>query len=212
MKTASEIISWLFLPLLMPVYALLIVMYFPSTSSSSIDIDNLYNVLPQFKKGLLGMFTILTVFAPAVSFVLLKRAGYISSIEMEEKDERQAPIVIMMIYCALLYMTLRYITFPENTPKFVYSLPISGIGVTLVFLFWNKISKISIHAAGTGILTGFILAYNANQVLFNPLTLVIAFLVSGIVLSARMYLGKHTLSQSVIGWSIGFVITVFTNI
>ena len=41
----------------------------------------------------------------------------------------------------------------------MFSLPLSGVFVTAVFYIANYWKKISIHAAGGGILVGFILAY-----------------------------------------------------
>lgn len=211
MRIIAQLVSWLFMPLLMPIYGLLIVMYSPSYGEYSGDIENLYGINSEMKMAILRIFGVLTVLAPAVSFYLLKRAGYIETIEMESKDERQAPIVVMMLYCLLLYFTLMYVAPKDQVSHFIFSLPLSGALVTLAFLFWNKRSKISIHGAGAGILVGFVLAYNLSQTEFNPFWLNISVILSGIVMSMRLYLGKHTLEQVVIGWVLGFVITLATN-
>ena len=67
--------------------------------------------------------------------------------------------------------------------------------------------KISLHAVGVGIFSGFILAFAHNQIEFHYGLIVISILCSGCVLSARLYLNKHTPYQVYSGWILAFLTT-----
>ncbi|MEJ6776952.1 MAG: hypothetical protein QNK85_06475 [Crocinitomicaceae bacterium] len=214
MKLFAEIISWVFMPLLTPVYALLIVMYVPAVEQQFYGLecqDCIYLLQVEVKKALLYMFVIFCVVAPGFSFVLLKRNGVIISLEMETRQERNVPIIIMFIYCIGLYFMLIYTASAASLPKFIYALPLSGAAVTGFFVLLNQWKKVSIHAAGVGILAGFILAYTSVNMKFGVGMLIAAILLSGVVMAARSYLQKHTMQELLVGWLTGFIITFSVN-
>jgi len=211
MEKVAKAISWIFLPLFMPVFALLLVMYVPSAQDYKYVDANLYSIPFEFKKALLYIFTSLTIIFPGLSFIILSRSNLISSVEMENRTERPIPILLMLGYCLILYVFLVLKAENSGVPKFVFSLPLSGVFVTLAFYFLNKWKKISIHSAGTGILTGFILAYILFQIEYEMWMLIISILISGLVMSARLYLIKHTLFEVVFGWILAAVITFGVN-
>ena len=211
MEKVAQVISWIFLPLLMPVYTLLFVMFIPSVLDYKYVDANLYSIPFEFKKALLYIFTSLTIVFPGLSFIILSRSKLISSVEMDNKSERPIPILLMLAYCLILYIFLVLKAGNSGVPRFIFSLPLSGVFVTLVFYFLNKWKKVSIHAAGAGILTGFILAYILYQVEYELWVLIFSILISGLVMSARLYLKKHTLFEVVFGWIIATVITFGVN-
>lgn len=213
MKLTSQIISWVFMPLLMPIYALLLVMFIPSNIDFIQNDQCMYAMDLQFKKAFLYMFLIFIVLAPGVSFLLLKRSGFVGSIEMEERKERFIPIIVMFIYCLVLFFYILYLIDANRliVPKFLSNLPLSGAIVTAVFLIVNRWKKISIHAAAAGILVGFILAYILQQIEYELWIFIISILIAGVVMSARLYLQKHTLSEVIIGLIIGSFITFSIN-
>jgi membrane-associated phospholipid phosphatase len=96
-------------------------------------------------------------------------------------------------------------------PKYVYALPLSGVFVTVTYTFINRWIKISLHAGGAGILTGFLLAYASAQVEFETWILVAAILASGLTLTARLYLKKHTQLEVYTGWSLAVLLTFLVN-
>lgn len=213
MKLFSQIISWIFMPLLMPIYALLLVMFIPSNIDFIQNSQCMYAMDFQFKKAFLYMFLIFCVLAPGVSILILKRRGIIASIDMDTQKERYIPILVMFIYCLVLFFYINYLINVNRliVPKFLTMLPLSGVVVTAVFIIVNRWRKISIHAAAAGILVGFILAYILQQVEYELWIFTLSLLVTGIVMSARLYLQKHTLSEVIIGWLIGSFITFGIN-
>lgn len=210
MKITAQIISWVFVPLLMPIYGLVLAMFIPSNQDYFFNVDCLYTLPLSAKWALLYMFTIFGFIAPGVSLLILRRRKIISTIEIDDRRERGIPIIIMLVYCLILYFLFRIKT-EAQLPKFVYALPLSGAFVTSVFFFMNRWRKVSIHAGGAGILVGFILAYFLQHIEYQFWILPAAIIASGLVISARLYLQKHTLVEVLVGWFTAAIITFVVN-
>lgn len=211
MRIFSQIISWVFLPLFMPMYALLLVMFVPSNQDFFFNEDCMYTITLSAKKALLYMFGVFCVLAPGFSFILLQRRKIIDTIEMESSKERNIPIVIMLIYCLVLYFLFVAKAGDAVIPKFVFSLPLSGVFVTASFFFLNRWRKVSIHAAGGGILTGFILAYILQHTEYELWIFTASILISGAIMTARLYLEKHTVGELLVGWVTATFLTFMIN-
>lgn len=211
MKTASHILSWVFLPLFMPVYGLLIAMYVPSNQDYLFNDDSLYFLTDPAKTAILYMFIIFSVIAPGLSFVILHKRNIISTIDMENQRERNIPMFLMLAYCLVLYFLFILKAQDNILPKYIYALPLSGVFVTVVFTFINKWIKISLHAGGAGILTGFIFCYSFEQIEFRFWTLLFVILASGLTISARLFLNKHTQTEVYTGWGLAVLMTFLVN-
>ncbi|MFN5910087.1 MAG: phosphatase PAP2 family protein [Bacteroidota bacterium] len=212
MKVFSEIASWVFLPLLMPVYGLLIALYVPSDQDYLLNEDCLYLINDSIKLAVLIMFVIFSAVAPGLSFLILKKRNIISTIDMEDKRERSIPMLIMLVYCLMLYFLFLQKAPGGVLPKYVYALPLSGVFVTVSYALINRWIKISLHAGGAGILAGFLFAYSWGHMEYEFWTLVFPILASGITLTARLYLKKHTPFEVYTGWSLAFTGTFFVNL
>ena len=207
MKAGANLISWVFMPLLMPIYALLLAFFVPSNQDYVINEDCLYVLPLKIKIFILLTFIIFCVIAPGFSFLLLRGRNLISSIEMEDRKERTVPIIIMFTYCFMLYLMLYWKTGNGIVSSFVYGLPLSGAIVTATYLALNRWSKVSIHAGAAGIMSGFTLAYILHHAEYQPWVFGLTILLSGLIMSARLYLKKHTLLETIIGWFTGSLIT-----
>lgn len=205
MKVLAQLISWIFIPLLMPIYALLIAMYIPSFESNYFQGNTLYWMPPSYKLLVLSMFFIFSFLAPGISLLMLKKSKAISSIEVDEQDERGVPIIISALYCLLLAILIWVKTPERMVPISIYALPWGGfIGISIAGLI-NRYDKISLHGLGAGMFLGFFIAYYQEQFAFFFEIIVIATVICGLILSARVYLEKHTLKQVFLGFSLGFV-------
>jgi membrane-associated phospholipid phosphatase len=211
MKTLSHIISWVFLPLFMPMYGLLIAMYVPSNQDYLFNEDSMFFLTDPAKTAILYMFLIFSVLAPALSFIILRKRNIISTIDMESQAERNIPMFITLTYCLVLYFLFILKAQDNILPKYVYALPLSGVFVTASFTYINRWIKISLHAGGAGILTGFIFAYVAAQIEYQFWILIFVILASGITISARLYLKKHTQTEVYTGWLLAVLITFLIN-
>ena len=211
MKFTAEFLSWLFLPLLMPIYGLIITMYVPSNQNYLFNEDSLFFLTSQAKTFILYMFFVFSVAAPGISFLVLRKRNIITTIDMENQGERSIPMIISLIYCLLLYFLFIY-QFPSGVlPKYIYALPLSGVFVTTIFAFINRWIKISLHAGGAGILSGFMFAYAAEQAEFQFWILIFAILASGLTIAARLFLKKHTQLEVYAGWTLATLLTFCVN-
>lgn len=217
MRTASQIISWLFLPLFMPVYGLLIGMYIPSEGESAMQV-NLFHLndlsagasaqLFDVKMYILLVYIIFTVLAPGFSLVMFKRQKRIASVELDTREERGFPISVTVVYCVMLGLFIWFQVPRGVVPDVIFSLPWAGVLASSIAGLINRREKISLHAMGAGMLFGFLVAYFNTQQSFNFEVLILSVLVGGMIMSVRMYLEKHNLRECVSGYLLGFL-TVF---
>ena len=211
MKNFANIISWVFVPLFMPIYALLILMFIPSQEGNLINDDSLFHLVARTKFSLLFIFFVFSIAAPGMTLVILMKKKIISNIEIDDKRERLIPLLITAGYCLVLY--LFFLIYGDNTylPRYIYGLPLAGFITIALFAWINFYTKISLHACGAGILTGIIFAYCAHSIYFQFKLLLIAVFISGFVLSSRVYLNKHTLPQVIYGFCGSSVIVFLIN-
>ena len=202
----AHIFSWLFLPLLMPFYGLYLSLYIPSKAVSLSSL-NMYQLPEELKGQLLTIFFLFSALAPGISFYLLHKRKIISTIDIEDSKERNFPLLIMFAYCMVLF-TLFIFKAPNNIlPKYFYSLPLSGAIVTAVFMLINRWIKISLHAGGAGILVGYLSIFMIETIGFPIFFFIIAIIASGLTLSARLFLQRHTPLEVYSGWSLALIIT-----
>lgn len=209
MTNLSKIISWVFMPLFLPMLALITVLFIPSNNPFCFNQECLYMLPEPAKWALIYMFSIFLVLAPGLSFIIMYRWNMIDTIEMDNREERNLPIIVMFLYSLVLYLAIVWMS-PEGMPRFIISFPLSGVLVTASFYAMNKWKKVSIHAAAAGIATGLVLAYTLSHTYYPIYPLIIFIMISGIVMSARLYLDKHTIDEVGIGWLTGLFITFIT--
>jgi hypothetical protein len=213
MKLFARIISWVFLPLFAPIYALAIALYIPSLDSDFLQRNSLYALPSEVKLAILLMFTLFCVMAPSIVIVFMRMQGMLSSVMLDNRKERYIPALATMISgIGLVYMV--YTKANPSVAGYYFLMGIalgSLITVVLCTLITFKY-KISLHAAGMGILCGFLMAYFSEMKIYYLSIVVVAFLMSGVVMSMRMALGAHNLRQSLYGYAIGFVVTLYSCI
>ena len=141
MKILSHLFSWVFLPLFMPTYGILISLFVPAYSSD-VEMTSLYFAPIESKWALFTIFFLFSVVAPGVSFILLHRFKVISTIDIERQRERSLPLIIMLVYSLVLFFLLVYKAGAGTLPRYFYALPLSGVAVTSIFLVVNRWIKI----------------------------------------------------------------------
>ena len=206
MKFLAHFFSWVFLPLLMPSYGILISLFVPAYSTN-IEMTSLYFAPIESKWALFTIFFLFSVVAPGVSFILLHRFKVISTIDIERQGERSLPLVIMFVYSLVLFFLLVYKAGAGTLPRYFYALPLSGVAVTSIFLFINRWIKISLHGAGAGILLGFLIIFTRAQDAFSIWWVLSALLAAGLTMAARLYLQKHTSLEVYTGFIFALLIT-----
>jgi hypothetical protein len=206
MKFLAHFFSWVFLPLLMPSYGILISLFVPAYSTN-IEMTSLYFAPIESKWALFTIFFLFSVVAPGISFILLHRFKVISTIDIERQGERSLPLVIMLVYSLVLFFLLVYKAGAGTLPRYFYALPLSGVAVTSIFLLINRWIKISLHGAGAGILLGFLIIFTRAQDAFSIWWVLSALLAAGLTMAARLYLRKHTSLEVYTGFVFALLIT-----
>ena len=202
MRLLAEIVSWIFLPLFTPVYALLAVLHIPSTPKTFMLWDSLYHYPETLKVSFIYLFLIFTTIAPGLSLIMLKVNRTISSLSLDNKEERAFPIGIMIFYCIVLYGVM---TYQEGyIPTILKAMAIGGAISSLLAFIITKSYKVSLHGMGMGALCGFIFSYFLEMEFFYVELLYLWILLSALTLSSRFYLNKHSLGQLFLGYGIGF--------
>jgi membrane-associated phospholipid phosphatase len=210
MRIFFQIATWLFMPIFMPIYALLLVMYAPSQPFNISEDNSLFIFSNQNKVAILSNYILFTVIAPIAMYSIFLKLNIIKTIQLDDKKERNMPMILMAIFCFLLFYTFNSIQ--VILPKYVYGLCLAGGIIIALFSLLNIYFKISLHATGVGILTGFIFAYISEQLFFQLWILIFVLLVSGIVLSSRLYLNKHNPIELISGYFLSFIITFTLNL
>lgn len=208
MKVAAKIITWLSLPLFIPVVALLMVLYAPVNPLDFSELV-LFQIPQKVKAILLLIFTLFYIVAPGISFLGLQRMKVISTVEMEERKERNLPLVIMLLYGTMLFFLLRQ-SDPQNLlPEAIYAIVVSGVCLNFTALIVNYWFKISLHTAGTGFLFGFVFWFSQQHAPPLIYTLETILFCAFLVFSARWMVGKHSVLELVSGFLIASTQTWF---
>lgn len=190
MRRIAQILSVIFHPLIVPIYALLQMNFMPFFYGGA---ETLRHVL------VFGSMFVLVV-PPIIWYFILYKLKVIESLKVSTRKERIWPY-LFTILSYLLVGTICYLL------KVDYGFSILWAGVTmalfLVFLI-NFFWKISAHATGVGSWFGmlfFLSVYNAYS-LFSEIIIVI--LIGGLVGWARLKLEAHTSLQVLLGYTLGF--------
>lgn len=203
----AKIISFLFHPLLLPTYAVLLMFIFPAYLS---------NYQYEFKRIVLLVIFILTFVFPVLVIMVMINMKAISSLNMKERKERIYPYAVAsIIYIAAYYIL---INFSFTIPNIVINFILTSTVIIFIIMLINFKIKVSAHMAGIGGFVSFfyvfIMKENMYDFLFSFsnlnisgvyfLTLII--LLAGIIASSRLSLKAHNICQISIGFGVGFVV------
>jgi len=189
---AARIISVVFHPVFMVLYGLTILLSAPT----------FLGYLPlELKKILFLVVIVNNVLVPLVLLPFFRYRNLISSYDIEDKSERTIPLLTASIlYCTTSFIIFRF-QIPFLLKSFIFATSVLSIIVSVINFWW----KISIHSVGAGALTATVLVLSLKMQ--TPLTwyLIASILTSGLILSARLRLNSHSLSQVWIGFFTGLL-------
>jgi hypothetical protein len=190
----AKIISYLFHPLLMSSYGLLILFYTRNYISVFTP--------PDVKLILFSITFFFTFLLPTINAFILLKMGRIKSLHMETSEERIIPYASTALY----YFALVYL-FSEKQIPVIYRNLILGAGISILLtLIINFKWKISAHSIGIGGLVGAVFAVMYQLQLDIQLIFILLVLCSGIVAYARLKLNAHTPVQVYTGLALGFFV------
>ncbi len=197
LKIISHFISFLFHPMLMPIYGTLLLF------NSGIYLS----LMPISVKKVVYLLVLLSTFViPVSTFPLLYQFKIIKSFKMETARERIWPILITAFFGYVCLFLMGKMGLSGLLGFFIRAIIISQLLAAVISFIW----KISLHTIAIGGLTGTVLALAFRFNLDLTIMFMILVFISGIVGSARLYLNSHKPLQVFAGYLLGFFILFFT--
>lgn len=193
MKKISEILSAVFSPLLVPTHGMVLAAFL--TILRMLPSNLLWTAI--------GITFVITCLVPVSAIVALYRSGVIKDPALNNRTERFIPygvVVLCYLGCGFFFYKA---SAPFWLPMFVAGGALATVISTVVNCWW----KISAHAAAMGGLVALVFRIVASHyALFNMnVWLSGVIIVAGLVMTARVYLSRHTLWQVLAGCANGFL-------
>ena len=192
-RSSAHFFSWIFQPLLMPLYGAVLFLNLPFYA---------FSLLPDAVKWyVISCNLLFTFFMPVFIILLMKRFNMISSITLDDREDRKYPILFTAVFYISNYYFLKKVHLPAPYLFFL----LAGMFSLLSTLFITNYWKISMHMTGIGGLCGSFMLLSFIWPIDLRLIIAALFLVAGIVGSSRLILDVHTPAQVAAGFAAGFV-------
>jgi membrane-associated phospholipid phosphatase len=190
----ANLFSYLFHPLLMITYSVVIFFYS----------GHFYSIInASVKNTFYFLFFILTFLAPALLIPLINYLALSSKKEISSKKIKSLTMLVTgIMYSVTLYYMNKILIPPILTNIIISAIVLIAICL-IISCFWN----ISIYACGMGALLGFSGFLAIKSILFIPIILLV-ILSCGIVATSRLYLGKHNPLQVYSGFICGVIVVL----
>lgn len=187
----AQLVSAILNPLLMPVYAFLLLFSFQAYFSFIIPL--------QAKLMMLLVLLINTALLPLLSLLALKRMGLVTSLNLEKREERLYPLLLGTVLLYLSWILFRKLNLPGLYSTFLFGATL----LTLAILIISWKYKISMHMASIGAVVGMLLGLHIQGYASAIPLIAVSLLISGLTGSARLILRAHTPDQVYSGFLLG---------
>lgn len=189
----STALSWIFVPLLTPVYAIILIF---TVSSLAITTPHLARFT--VSSVIFGFNCIL----PMLLIYLLKRLGLVSDIALNRRRERALPYLVVI----MCYTLSGHYLYSHGAPSWVTMFYAGGALTAVINLTVNFRWKISAHAAAMGgVFYVLVRIANATDTDAAVACLIAWALLTGLLGGARIWLRRHTLLQVLAGFANGYL-------
>lgn len=181
----------LFHPLLIPTLGIFILFHLNTYIA--------FSVAPEARRFIILIVFINTAIAPVLSFVIMKRTGYIKDFNLTERSERILPLLVATALFFITYYMLRQLPLPSLVYFYVISATLLLLLTMMVSFFW----KISIHMVSLGGFTGFLIITSLLLRADINWLIILALMASGLTGSSRLILKAHSPAQVYAGYLMG---------
>ena len=187
----ARMVSAVFTPFSIPFLAFLILFLFSYLSIMPI----------QYKLIVLGIVYCFTIMIPVLAIFIFKKINGFSAQELGERKKRYVPFFLTItsyVFCLLMMNRL-------NIPWYMSGIILAALIMKVICIVVNLKWKLSEHMAGAGAVIGGLVAFSALFG-YNPVWWLCLFiLVAGVLGTARIILGHHTLGEVMGGFAVGFI-------
>lgn len=192
MKKISEWLSGIFSPLLVPTYGMGMVLL----------VSTLHFLPENVRWTSLIITFVITCVLPVAAILGMYKAGYVKDPQLNNRTERTAPYVVTL----LCYLGAALFFYRASAPLWLPLFLAGGAGACLVNIVVNRWWKISAHAVAMGgvVALAFRLVASHYAIVNMNVWLSAVIIVAGLVMTARVYLQRHTLWQVLAGFANGF--------
>jgi hypothetical protein len=190
----ARVISYIFHPLLIPTYILLLLLNLNSLLSFSLPFS--------YKMTLAGMVFLTTVLFPLFLSWMLARLKIISSMYMTTREDRTYPILAISVFYYLTYFLLRGV---HISSVFSYYM-LGATLLSILSLMVNYYHKISLHLVGIGSFTGLFLGLSLNFGVNLNTEIFTGIMLAGIIGFARLKSNSHQPAEIYSGFVMGVVV------
>ncbi|MFH1119294.1 MAG: hypothetical protein V1775_05685 [Bacteroidota bacterium] len=198
-EKSARIISWVLHPMLMPTYALLLIL--------CQDAFFVLMLPSKLKLILTGLIVANTLLLPLIFIWMMQKRGIISNYQMPERSERTFPFATT----ALFYFATWFMMNNLGLPAVYYMFVLGGAILIVIALAVNLFWKISIHMIGIGGLTGGFTGLNYQMMISSTSLILILILLSGLVGFSRLKQQTHSQSQVYVGFIVGVLVMSFVS-
>ena len=191
MLRVARITSIVFTPFSIPFLAFLVLFLF-----------SYLRIMPILYKGIvLGIVYCFTILTPTITIFLFRKINGFARQELSERKKRYVPILLTIISYVFCLLMMRKLNIPWYMTGIIFVSLVISIICILVNLKW----KLSEHMAGMGGIIGGLVSFSA-LFSYNPVVWLCLFiLIAGILGSARIVLGHHTLGEVLSGFVVWLV-------
>lgn len=196
----SNVLSWVLVPLLMPLYAILICFH----------ISVLQFATPATKWWFSGIIFVITCVIPMLMILLLKKLGLVEDIGLNGRKERLIPYIITILSFGACGWFMLVKGAPIWTAMFFFGGALAGVVNMIINLWW----KISAHAAAIAGIVALLVCISREPLPHPHIAIWVACAIglAGLLGSARVWLGRHTVMQVLAGSAVGFLCVFFLTL
>ncbi len=187
-----KLISFVFQPLLMPTFGMLMLV--------NMDVFSVFS--NAWKWIAIGGTLLFTGLGPASPILIMMGRGKIKDLYISKKEDRTLPYIFSFLsyvfWTYFLWQTLHF-------PIFLVAVGIGSIISILLIILINLKWKISAHLASVGGVVGGVFGISYRMAI-NPLWLLVLVLtIAALVALSRIELKAHSPGQTLAGFIIGFL-------
>lgn len=191
---AARAVSALFSPFPIPFVAFLVLFLF-----------SYLRIIPfTYKLVVLGVVYGFTILIPTLTLFVFRKLYGFGPEYLAERNNRYVPFGLTITSYLLCLVCMRRLNIPWYMSGIILSALLTMLACMLLNLRW----KLSRHMAGMGGIVGGLVAFSALFG-YNPVWWLCLFiLVAGMVGTARLVAGRHTLGEVLGGFAVGIACTL----
>lgn len=190
----SRAVSAVFHPCLIPIYAVLTVLF-------SDTVYSYYTVRVKFY--LIWVMVLYAAFIPMLAYFLFKRLDGLNRMSIDSRRRRR----LMLMVGAVCYMLCAVTLLKLPSLLLFRKLATAAVLCELFCILAVRRYNLSLHLAAMGGVTALFVMLNVVGVISLFWPMVAAIVVSGLLASSRLSLGRHNAGEVLAGFAGGFVVS-----